>query len=93
MIAVEELAAVPMLAGVAPDELARLATASGDMRLAPGDYAVHEGGERALFVVLAAGNPEVLTRVPSSAWPPPSAKAAMAIAFVHQFLAQEGQRP
>jgi thioredoxin reductase (NADPH) len=53
MILAEELAAVPVLAGVAPEDLARLARAAGDMRLAAGEYAVHEGGERALFVVLA----------------------------------------
>jgi len=53
MITVEELGTVPLLGGVAADELARLAQVSGDVRLAAGDYAVHEGGERALFVVLA----------------------------------------
>lgn len=53
MIVAEELAAVPVLASVAPDDLQRLARAAGDVHLAPGEYAVHEGGERALFVVLA----------------------------------------
>jgi thioredoxin reductase (NADPH) len=53
MIAAEELAAVPILASVPPEGLQRLARAAGDVRLAPGEYAVHEGGERALFVVLA----------------------------------------
>ncbi|HEU0204333.1 MAG TPA: FAD-dependent oxidoreductase, partial [Burkholderiaceae bacterium] len=53
MIAVEDLAAIPFLAGVPTDDLARLAQSAGDVRLAPGDYAVHEGDERALYVVLA----------------------------------------
>jgi thioredoxin reductase (NADPH) len=53
MIAVEELAAVPILDSVAHDDLVRLARAAGDMRLAPGEYAAHEGDERALFVVLS----------------------------------------
>lgn len=53
MVVAEELAAVPVLASVAADDLARLARAAGDVHLAPGEYAVHEGGERALFVVLA----------------------------------------
>ena len=53
MIAVQELAALSFLSLVPPDDLARLAQASGDVRLAAGDYAVHEGDERALFVVLA----------------------------------------
>jgi thioredoxin reductase (NADPH) len=53
MIAVEDLAAVPVLATVPHDDLARVARAAGDLRLAPGEYAVHEGDERALFVVLS----------------------------------------
>ena len=53
MIAIEELAAVPVLAAVPNDDLVRLARAAGDVRLAPGEYAVHEGDERALMIVLA----------------------------------------
>jgi thioredoxin reductase (NADPH) len=53
MISADELKAIPFLASVAPEELARLAQGVGDVRLAPGEYAVHEGDERALFVVLS----------------------------------------
>jgi thioredoxin reductase (NADPH) len=53
MIVVEELAAVPVLESVPQDDLARVARVAGDVRLAAGEYAVHEGDERALFVVLA----------------------------------------
>src|SRR5437764_9039453 len=53
MIAVEELAAAPVLASVPHDDLARVARAAGDVRLASSEYAVHEGDERALFVVLS----------------------------------------
>ncbi len=53
MIAVQDLANAPVLASVPQDDLARLAQASGDVRLAAGDYAVHEGDERSLFVVVA----------------------------------------
>jgi thioredoxin reductase (NADPH) len=53
MIAVEELAVVPVLVSVPHDDLARVAGTAGDVRLAAGEYAVHEGDERALFVVLA----------------------------------------
>jgi thioredoxin reductase (NADPH) len=53
MIAVEELAAAPVLASVPHEDLARVARAAGDVRLAPGEYAVHEGDERALFIVLS----------------------------------------
>jgi thioredoxin reductase (NADPH) len=53
MIAVEELAGAPVLAAVPAEDLARVARAAGDVRLASGEYAVHEGDERALFLVLA----------------------------------------
>jgi thioredoxin reductase (NADPH) len=52
MIVTEELAASPVFASVPPDLLARVARAAGDVRLATGEYAVHEGDERALFVVI-----------------------------------------
>jgi thioredoxin reductase (NADPH) len=53
MIVVEELSNVPILSGVPKDDLARVAQAAGDVRLAAGEYAVHEGDERSLFVVLS----------------------------------------
>ena len=53
MIDVSELAAVPVLSGVSGEELARVARTAPDIRLAPGEYAAHEGDDRALFVVLA----------------------------------------
>jgi thioredoxin reductase (NADPH) len=43
----------PCLRVGAAEELARLAQTFGDVRLGAGDYAVHEGDERSLFVVLA----------------------------------------
>ena len=52
MIVVEDLALAPVFASVTRDDLARLARAAGDVRLATGEYAVHEGDERALFLVL-----------------------------------------
>ena len=53
MITPEDLPVVPVFASVAAEELARLAQTAGDVRLGAGDYAVHEGDERSLFVVLA----------------------------------------
>src|SRR6516225_10092757 len=53
MIVVEDLAVVPILSRVALDDLARVAHAAGDVRLAAGEYAAHEGDERSLFVVLS----------------------------------------
>ncbi len=53
MIATEDLVAVSVLASVPSEDRARLAQTAGDVRLGAGDYAVHEGDERSLFVVLA----------------------------------------
>jgi thioredoxin reductase (NADPH) len=53
MIDISELAAVPVLAGVPAEDLARVARTAADIRLAPGEHAAHEGDERALFVVLS----------------------------------------
>ena len=52
MLTVEDLAAIPLFASAPPAELQRLVRACADIRLAPGEFAVHEGGERALFAVL-----------------------------------------
>jgi thioredoxin reductase (NADPH) len=62
MIAVDELAAIPLLAHVPRAELVRLAQVAADLRLGAGEYAAHEGDERALFVVLA-GKIEVTKRI------------------------------
>ncbi len=53
MISVHDLDTIPFLASVARDDLARLTQGAGDLRLVQGEYAVHEGAERALFVVLS----------------------------------------
>jgi len=53
MLTVEDVAAVPLFAGLASADLERLARTSADLRLNPGEFAVHEGGERALFAVLS----------------------------------------
>jgi thioredoxin reductase (NADPH) len=55
----EEIASVELFAGVERDVLARLAQVVADITLAPGEFAVHEGDERALFGVLE-GRLEVL---------------------------------
>ncbi|HXC37814.1 MAG TPA: hypothetical protein VN667_02630, partial [Burkholderiales bacterium] len=48
MLTVEDVAAVPLFAGLASADLERLARTSADLRLNPGEFAVHEGGERAV---------------------------------------------
>jgi thioredoxin reductase (NADPH) len=55
------LRAFPLFAGLPESELARVVGKAADLRLAPGEYAVHEGEQRALFVVLD-GNIEVTKR-------------------------------
>jgi thioredoxin reductase (NADPH) len=53
MLTADEIRAVPLFSSLAPAELERLAQTAADMHLAPGEWAVPEGGERALFAVLA----------------------------------------
>ncbi len=63
MLTIEEVRAIPLFATLAEAELELLAQTSADLRLAPGEYAVHEGGaERALFAVLA-GKMHVVKRI------------------------------
>ena len=52
MITAEEVGAVTIFAGLGADERDRLARAAADISLVPGEYAAHEGAERALFAVL-----------------------------------------
>src|SRR5439155_5632122 len=53
MLTTEDVAAAPLFAGLPAANLERQARTSADLRLAPGEFAVPEGGERALFVVLS----------------------------------------
>jgi thioredoxin reductase (NADPH) len=62
MIEASELAAMPLFAGVSLEDLARLAESAGDVRLGAGEYAAHEGDERALYLVLS-GKIEVTKRI------------------------------
>lgn len=62
MLLIDDVRAVPLFSTLAPALLQRLAETSADIRLDPGEYAVHEGGERALFAVLA-GRIEVVKLV------------------------------
>lgn len=62
MLLIDDVRAVPLFSTLAPALLQRLAETSADIRLDPGEYAVHEGGERALFAVLA-GKIEVVKLV------------------------------
>ncbi len=62
MLTIEEVRQVPLFSGLAVLELERLVRNAADMRLQAGEYAVHEGGERALFAVLS-GKIEVVKKL------------------------------
>lgn len=53
MLTSDEVRAVPLFASLSDADLDRLVRTSADIRLRPGEYAVHEGGERALYAVLS----------------------------------------
>src|ERR1044072_4349877 len=53
MLTVDDVAAIPLFSSLPAADLERLARTSADLHLAPGEFAVHEGGEGALFVVLS----------------------------------------
>jgi thioredoxin reductase (NADPH) len=65
MLTTQELATIPFLASIPPDEPTHLAAGAADLRLAAGEYAVHEGDERALYIVLS-GRVEVTKLIGSA---------------------------
>ena len=52
MVTADEIGSIAIFAGLSEADRERLARAAADITLAPGEYAAHEGGERALFAVL-----------------------------------------
>jgi len=52
MVTAEEIGGITIFAALASRDCERLARVAADISLGPGEYAVHEGGERALFAVL-----------------------------------------
>jgi thioredoxin reductase (NADPH) len=52
MVTADEIAGVAIFAALGAAERERLSRAAADITLAPGEYAAHEGSERALFAVL-----------------------------------------
>ena len=52
MVTVDEIGEITVFAALPPSDRERLARVAADITLVPGEYAVHEGGERALFAVL-----------------------------------------
>src|SRR5215210_8758664 len=52
MVTPDEIGAVAIFAALGPGERERVSRAAADITLMPGEYAAHEGSERALFAVL-----------------------------------------
>src|SRR5689334_2709598 len=52
MLTVEEVTRIPLFANLPPAEIERLARTAAEIRLAPREYTVHDGGDAALFAVV-----------------------------------------
>jgi thioredoxin reductase (NADPH) len=53
MLTIDDVRSIPLFSTLAVAELERLAENSADLHLEAGEFAVHEGGDRALYAVLA----------------------------------------
>src|SRR5689334_4071759 len=53
MLSIEELALIPLFSSLHREQLEHVAQQAAGIHLATGEYAVHEGEDRALYVVLA----------------------------------------
>src|ERR1700693_3820233 len=62
MLTADELHAIPLFSTLSGTDLEHLARTAADVYLRPGEFAVHEGGERPLYAVVA-GKIEVLKLV------------------------------
>jgi thioredoxin reductase (NADPH) len=61
LVTAEEIGAVAVFAALGPSEREQLSRAAADISLAAGDYAAHEGDERAIFAVLEGRLEPVMT--------------------------------
>ena len=62
MLTIDDVATIPLFSSLPAANLERLARTSADLHLSSGEFAVPEGGERALFAVLT-GKIEVVKRI------------------------------
>src|ERR1043165_8723123 len=62
MLTIDDVAAIPLFAELPAAALERLARSPADLQLGAGEFAVPEGGERALFAVLT-GKIEVVKTI------------------------------
>src|SRR5258708_3695092 len=61
MFTTDEVRAIPIFSVIAATDLERLANSAADIQLATGEWAVHEGDERAFYAVVS-GKIEVVKR-------------------------------
>jgi thioredoxin reductase (NADPH) len=52
MLTIDDVQSIPLFSSLGLAEIERLAETSADLHLATGEFAVHEGGDRALYAVL-----------------------------------------
>jgi len=52
MLTIDDVRSIPLFSTLSAGELERLAETSADLHLGAGEFAVHEGGDRALYAVL-----------------------------------------
>jgi thioredoxin reductase (NADPH) len=62
MLTADDVRAIPLFSTISEIDLGRLAQTAADLHLGAGEFAVHEGGERALYAVIA-GKIEVVKLV------------------------------
>jgi len=62
MLTADDVRAIPLFSTVSEADLGRLAQTAADLHLGAGEFVVHEGGERALYAVIA-GKIEVVKLV------------------------------
>jgi thioredoxin reductase (NADPH) len=53
MLTIDDVRSIPLFSALGVAELERLAATSADLHLGTGEFAIHEGGDRALYAVLS----------------------------------------
>ena len=100
MLTIDEIREIPLFSTLTVTELERLAQTSADLHLDAGEFAVHEGGDRALYAVLD-GKIEVVKAVDgierTLGWRAPGqifgeVPIAFGMAFVGGYRASEPSR-
>ncbi len=93
MLTVNDVRAIPLFSTLSEVELENLAPTAADVHLRVGEFAVHEGGERAPYAVIV-GKIEVVKLIDgierTLGWRIPGAIFGE-VPLTHQFLQNEGR--